>query len=366
MEERMRIAFILAGGAGERFWPLSRPERPKQLLPLGEEGRTLLADTLERIRPLIGPRATYVVTGKPLLETIRSAGLEVPPGNIIAEPWKRNTAGALVFASAWLLADQGDPALDATIAVLPADHRIGPVETFRTDVEKALRTVESAGGLAVMGIPPTRPETGYGYLQRGEALEIEGLEGVARVAAFREKPDADTAVSYLDEGGYYWNSGMFFWVMSDFLTALEKAAPDHFRTIGELIDALTDRDWTAIHQIFEELEDISIDYALMEKAEDVAMIPAGFGWDDLGAWDALERILESDADGNACLGESVRIDTRGTVIVNDAGEGMTVAAVGVEGLIIVLTPEALLVTRPERAQDVREVVRQLHGEDDWR
>jgi len=364
MQERNRVAFVLAGGVGERFWPLSRPGRPKQLLPLGEDGRMLLADTIDRISPLVGSPDVYVVTGKPLLETIRGAGLDLPYGNIFAEPWKRNTAGALVFASAWLLANRGDPALDASIAVLPADHRIHPAEAFRADVEKAFRAVESAGGLLVMGIPPTRPETGYGYMQRGEELELEGLDGVFEVAAFREKPDAAAAEAYLDEGGYFWNSGMFFWVMSDFLTALEKASPDHFRTVGELIDALRDRDWTLVHQVFEDLEDISIDYALMEKAEQVRMVTAGFSWDDLGAWDALARIMESDTSGNVAWGESIRIDTRDTLIFNDSGERVTVAALGVEDLIIVVTPEAILVTRPDRAQDVREIVQGLSRTDD--
>ncbi len=364
MTDRIRTAFILAGGVGERFWPLSRSTRPKQLLPLGEDGRTLLADTLDRIRPLVPAGQTFVITGKPLLETVRSAGLDVHPANIIAEPFKRNTAGAIVFASAWLLARLGDPALDATVAVLPADHRIRPADAFRSDVEKALRTVESTGGLAVMGIPPTRPETGYGYIQKGDEAEIDGLEGVARVAAFHEKPDADTAAGYLDAGGYFWNSGMFFWVMSDFLTELEKAAPEHFRTVGELVEALAGRDWTAIHRIFEELEDISIDHVLMEKAEQVHMIPAGFSWDDLGAWDALERIMETDADGNLALGESIRIETRDTLILNDGGDGLMVATVGVDGLIIVVTPDAVLVTRPESAQEVREVVRRLRAEAD--
>lgn len=359
-DEQKRIAVIMAGGVGERFWPLSRKTRPKQLLPLGQGGSTLLEDTLDRIAPVIPSALTYVVTGRPLLETIRHSGLPIPAENIFAEPAKRNTAGALVFASAYLLAMLGDEALDATLVVLPADHKIEPADSFQNDVRKALEAVEELGGLAVMGIPPTRPETGYGYVEVYErAGEETESDGVMPVAAFREKPDAETAAEYSASGRHFWNSGMFFWKLSDFLLELEKASPEHFSIAGELVEYLIEQDMTAAQDAFEQLEDISIDYALMEKAEKVWMVTATFSWDDLGAWDSLIRVLDTDEEGNLALGESIRLDTRNSIVLNDAGDRSSVAIVGVEGLTVVVTDDALLVIPTDRSQEVREVVRRL-------
>ncbi len=356
-EERRRFAVIIAGGVGERFWPLSRNTRPKQLLPLGPGGRTLLEDTVERITSIVPAENTYIVTGKGLLETMRYSGLQIPRENVIAEPAKRNTAGALVFAAAYFLATHGENVLDATLAAFPADHKIDGEESFRADVIRALETVEEKGGLAVMGIPPNRPETGYGYIEQGESDEEDGSSsGAVRVAAFSEKPDSATASEYCATGRHYWNSGMFFWTISDFLTELEKTSPAHFEIAGQLVEALINKDMVEIQTLFEQLEDISIDYALMEKAEKVWMIPASFEWDDLGAWDSLVRVLESDDEGNLVLGPSIRIDSKECIVLNDEGDRASVALLGVEGLTVVMTGDAVLVMRSDRAQDVRRVV----------
>lgn len=347
----------MAGGVGERFWPLSRGTRPKQLLPLGPGGKTLLEDAIDRITPVIGAGNTFVVTGRGLLETVRYSGLQIPRENVIAEPAKKNTAGALVYAAAYLLVTHGENALDATLAALPADHKIDGEEAFRADVIRALETVEEKGGLAVMGIPPNRPETGYGYIEQDEQdVEDPPSSGAVRVAAFHEKPDSDTAAEYSATGRHFWNSGMFFWKISDFLLELEKTSPVHFEIAGQLVDALLDRDMVEVQNLFEQLEDISIDYALMEKAEKVWMIPASFEWDDLGAWDSLVRVLEPDEEGNLVLGPSIRIDSKECMVLNDEGDRASVALLGVEGLTVVMTGDAVLVMRSERAQDVRQVV----------
>lgn len=367
-EDWDRVALIIAGGIGERFWPLSRLLRPKQLLPLGPGGSSLLADTVERITPLIPPESTYIVTGRTLLEPIRSAGLPVPAENVIAEPAKRNTAGALVFASAHLLALRGGVAREAILSVLPADHLIDDAEAFRSDVSTAMEVVAERGGLAVIGIPPSRPETGYGYIELtaedAETVEKATGKGVASgavpVAAFREKPDASAAAEFATSGRHFWNSGMFFWRMNDFLDELESASPDHFNVVEPLALALRDENEEEAQHLFERLEDISIDYVLMEQARTVWMIPATFRWDDLGAWDALRRSIEVDSDGNITLGDSIRVNARNCVVVNDAGEeAVSVALVGVEGLTVVVTNDGVLVARTDRAQDVREAVRQL-------
>ncbi|MFC1545641.1 mannose-1-phosphate guanylyltransferase [Gemmatimonadota bacterium] len=356
-EERKRYAIILAGGVGERFWPLSRTTRPKQLLPLGEGGNSLLADAIERLDTVIPPEDIYVVTGRSLLETIRYSGLTVPRENVIAEPAKRNTAGALVWAAAWLLATKGEEALDASLSVFPADQKVDSVTAFRADVTRAVEHVEQEGGLMVMGVPPARPATGYGYIEIADPVEEGDL--ILPVSAFHEKPDEDTAREYVGSGRHFWNSGMFFWTISDFLLELEKASPIHFETTGLLVEAIGADNQLEIQNLFEQLEDISIDYALMEKAAAVSMVPASFSWDDLGSWDALMRTLDTDDEGNLTLGPSILTDTRDCMVLNDEGDRASVALLGVEGLTVVMTGDAVLVMRSDRAQDVRKVVEQL-------
>jgi mannose-1-phosphate guanylyltransferase len=363
-EDWDRIAIIIAGGIGERFWPLSRLLRPKQLLPFGPGGATLLEDTVKRIKPLIPPESIYIVTGRMLQEPIRAAGLAVPADNVIAEPARRNTAGALVFASSYLLARRGGVAREAILAILPADHLIEDAEAFRADVSIAMDVVAERGGLAVIGIPPARPETGYGYVELAEEdarnVEDETTPTALRVAAFKEKPDAGTASRYATSGRHFWNSGMFFWRMNDFLDELRTAAPDHFNVVEPLALALREEKEEEAKSLFERLEDISIDYVLMERARKVWMIPAAFYWDDMGAWDSLRRAGEMDAEGNVALGDSIRVDTRDCIVVNDAGgEAISVALVGVEGLTVVVTDDGVLVSRTNRVQDVREAVKLL-------
>lgn len=363
-EDWDRIALIMAGGTGERFWPLSRLLRPKQLLPFGPGGTTLLADTVDRIAPVISSESIYIVTGRTLRKPILDTQLPIPAENVIAEPAKRNTAGALVFASAYLLAMRGGVAREAILAVLPADHLIEDGEAFRADVNTAMETAAEQGGLAVIGIPPVRAETGYGYIElhKDDAGTIaEGSsESALPVAAFREKPDEETAGRYADSGRHFWNSGMFFWRMSDFLNELEKVAPDHFDMVEPLALALRDEGEEEVEELFQKLEDISIDYVLMERASKVWMIPASFQWDDLGAWDSLRRAGEMDEEGNVTFGDSIRVDTRDCVVVNDAGgDAISVALVGVEGLTVVVTDDGVLVSRTDRAQDIREAVKRL-------
>ena len=363
-EDWDRIALIMAGGTGERFWPLSRLLRPKQLLPFGPGGATLLADTVDRIAPVISSESIYIVTGRTLQKPIWATHLPLPAENVIAEPAKRNTAGALVFASAYLLAMRGGVAREAILAVLPADHLIEDGEAFRADVVTAMETVAEQGGLAVIGIPPVRAETGYGYIElhKEDARTIaeESSGSALPVAAFREKPDEETAGTYADSGCHFWNSGMFFWRMSDFLNELEAVAPDHFDVVEPLALALRDEGEEEVEELFEKLEDISIDYLLMERASKVWMIPASFHWDDLGAWDSLRRTGDMDGEGNVAFGDSIRVDARDCVVVNDAGgDAISVALVGVEGLTVVVTDDGVLVSRTDRAQDIREAVKRL-------
>jgi len=361
-EDNDRYAIIMAGGVGERFWPLSRATRPKQLLPLGQDGKSLLEEAIDRLDGVIPTENIFIITARSLVETIRYSGLTVPRENVIAEPAKRNTAGALIWATAWLLATIGEEALDASLAVFPADHQIDSTEAFRNDISTALDHVGENGGLMVIGVPPERPATGYGYLEIADSDDGSGNGPVVPVAAFHEKPDEATAARYLESGHHFWNSGMFFWTISDFLLEFEEASPSHFETAGRLVETIAAGDEAASQTLFEELDDISIDYALMEKASTVSMLPATFPWDDLGAWDALMRSLEPDEEGNLNIGPSIKIDSRDCLVMNDEGEHATVALIGVEGLTVVMTGDAVLVMRSDRAQDVKDVVKVLKDE----
>lgn len=347
-------AFIMAGGSGERFWPLSRRSRPKQLLRLTHPSQTLLEEAVRRVEPLVGAEGAYVITGRHLHAPIEAAGV-VPAGHVWAEPLKRNTLGALCWVAARLLA-YGDR--DSTLAILTADHKIADPEAFRATVAVALRAAEATGGLVTCGISPTRPETGYGYIEVDRSAPTDGAW---RSLGFREKPDAPTAQEFLSSGRFLWNSGMFFWTLEAFLRELKAAQPSAHAATEAIANALRSGDEGRAEQEFAGLPDISIDFALMERAERVFVVEAGFGWDDVGAWDALTRSLENDARGNVASGEVLLVDTGGSVAVNER-DGALLALVGVEGLVVVQTEDATLVCPAEQSQRVKEIVDRLKAE----
>jgi mannose-1-phosphate guanylyltransferase len=360
-----RVAVILAGGSGERFWPLSRRLRPKQLLCLTRPNETMLGEAVRRISGLIPPQRVFVITSRALVEPIRAAGIGTPPENIVGEPCKRNTCGALVYAAAELLARLGEGAAASTaMAVLTADHAIADHEGFRATVDAALAAAERRGALVTIGIRPARPETGYGYIEADkDAKAQETREGAATalaVASFREKPDLATAEKFVASGNFYWNSGMFFWRLDTFLGELGHAAPAMAQAVRALSAALRARDAARVDRLFESLDDISIDYALMEKTANVLMVPAGFVWDDLGSWDALDRTLARDAAGNVAVGDPVLIDVRDSIVYNEpGGEKRAVSVIGVEGLAVVVSDDAVLVVPKARAQEVKKAVAAL-------
>ena len=366
MSQPIRIAVIMAGGAGERFWPLSRQGRPKQLLRLTNPDQTLLEESIARIAPLIPAERIFIATARPLVEAIRAARTGAPPENVLGEPCKRNTAGCLCYAVARMLAKFGsENAARVTMAVLTADHQIGATERFRAAVETAMTTAENERALATLGVVPTRPETGYGYIEIApEAAPLPGgtedQPPVFPVAAFREKPDQATAEEFIATGRFFWNSGMFFWRLDSFLEELGQAAPAHAEATRAIAEALTRGDEAAADQIFAGLSDISIDYALMEKARRVVMVRADFPWDDVGAWDALDRCFARDSGGNVTVGDPVLIDSRDCIVYNEPGSGrMAVAALGVKDLVIVVSEDAVLVVPKDRAQEVKKAVAKL-------
>ena len=353
----MRLAAIMAGGSGERFWPLSRKERPKQLLRLTDPEKTMLHEAVDRIAPLVGADNVLVATATHLQSPIRDAGL-VPDENVVAEPDKRNTLGALVWLAATLLARHGDDA-DITLAILTADHKIDDELTFRKDVELALRVAETTGGIVTIGIPPDRPETGYGYIESGPQTEeikrdFHG-ETVFPVASFREKPSLATAEGFLRLGTFTWNSGMFFYTLRGFMAELEKAHPEAHRLALEIAGALKSGDEDAAKAAFLRLPNISVDYAVMEKTDQAYVLTASFPWDDVGAFDSLLRTMPSDEGGNVTIGEVHAVDCAGCILYNEAGEGV-LTAVGLNDMILVQTHDAVMVAPMSDAQRVKEIV----------
>jgi mannose-1-phosphate guanylyltransferase len=360
----LRLGVIMAGGSGERFWPLSRYRRPKQLLKLASEDKTLLEEAVDRLLPMIPPERLFIATGEHLRESICEAGLLVPPENILAEPCKRNTAGCLAYVAAHCLHRFGARAVDTSLAITTADHRIGTPETFRQTVEVALKAVEEEPVLAIIGIQPTRADTGYGYIEIapdaprwGES--IKALP-VYRVERFREKPNRAMAEEFLGTGRFFWNSGMFFWRLSTFLMELERVRPGMTLAIREMAAALDRGDGASVRDVFKGLEDISIDYALMEHARHVVMARGDFPWDDIGSWDALGRVLGPDERGNIVVGDAVIIESKDCVVYNERGaERVAVGVLGVDGLVVVVAEDGVLVIPKERSQDVRQIVAEL-------
>lgn len=328
----------MAGGSGERFWPVSTPDRPKQLLDLTGEGRSLLASAVARLEPVVGGDNLWVSTSTALAEPIRAVGL-VGEDHILAEPMRRNTLGAILWTMASLKSRSSG---DFSVAFTTADHAIKPDHAFAQCVSQALGEAETESALVTIGIPPTRPETGFGYVQRSPD---------GSVARFTEKPDASTAASFVASGDYYWNSGMFFWTESAFRRELEHADPGAVSIYDEMTAALSRSDQPAAEEAFARLTSISIDYALMERAQRVRCVPASFSWDDVGTWDSLLRTVPLDEHGNAVVGPASLLESCGCVVYNTTQAPVTL--LGAKSLIVVVDGQDVLVAPLHRAQDVR-------------
>lgn len=325
----------MAGGVGSRFWPLSRRERPKQLLDLFGGG-TMVRRTVDRLLPLVPPERQLIVTGEVLGAAMREALPELPAANILEEPMGRNTAPAIGWAAQHIA--KLDP--DAVLAILPADQLILDEDAYRETATRALKAA-SLGRIVTLGIPATRPETGYGYIRAGD----EVTEGVWAVEAFKEKPDIETALTYLADGRYYWNAGMFFAPARLMLEEMAKHAPDVSAGLERL-------DREPLAQVYEALPSISIDYAVMERTDKVAVIPGDFGWSDVGSWRTLWDFRDADETTYA-MGDVVEIDGGGNVLFAEDG---IVATIGVSDLVVVHTADATLVCPRDDAQRIREVV----------
>ncbi len=338
-------ALILAGGRGERLWPLSRDRAPKQFMRVGE--KTLLEATLERIRPLVPPENTWIVTRAVLKDAIETLAPDYP---VLAEPEGKNTAPAIALGCQVAYEHAGE---DAVLIVLPADHVITPLDAFVSAIQIAIRTAEQ-GWLVTFGIPPTRPETGYGYIEAGSLLSQQEIP-VYRVFAFHEKPDRETAESYLAQGTFYWNSGMFVFPVRVLLEEFSKYQPE----ISAALRELNWQDSESLQQFYQRVPEISIDYAIMEKSDRIAMVQAPFQWEDVGSLAALASILPQQA-GNAVQGHAVALNAEGNVLVAE-GEGL-IAVFGVRDLVVVHTPDVTLVIPKNEAQRVKDLLKILKAQ----
>ncbi len=337
---------IMAGGGGTRFWPLSRHTRPKQLLNLS--GRDLMInDTIDRILPLCDKNDIYVVTHKDQApQTVEATSSRILPEHILAEPAARNTAACIGYAAMEVLKKRGD----GILCVFPSDHFIENEAAFRDAVRTAAAAAEAEDCLVTIGIEPTFPCTGYGYIRfdRGEAAEAR------KVLSFQEKPDLATAQAYLSSGQYAWNSGMFVWKASVILERIRTLLPKIYEPLAKIGEAMgTEREAAVIAEVYPTIPSISVDYGILEKSDNVRVVSADMGWNDVGTWDSFDSVHTADVRGNIHIGESAAVDTENTITYS---QERLIATLGVKNLIVVETPDAVLVCDKSRAQDVRQIV----------
>jgi mannose-1-phosphate guanylyltransferase len=349
------FAVIMAGGRGERFWPRSRMAKPKQFLKLIGE-KTMLQLTVARIEDLVGISDTYVVAGAEFKDIILEQVPQLPEENIIIEPFGRDTAAAIGLAA--MVLGQKNPR--EVMIVLPADHYIGNVRLFQEVLKSAVATAGRGDKIVTLGITPHSPETGYGYIHRGDLADTFAGIPAYRAVRFLEKPDRARALEFLSSGDYLWNSGMFVWRIDMIRGMIEKHLPSLAEGIKEIEDSLgTDRHLKTVEKVYSGLSKVSIDYGIMERADNVFVIPCDFGWDDIGSWTALERYVEKDEYGNVLHGEGVLLDTFNTYVTS---KEKTVALLGVKDLIIINDYDSLLICHKSRSQEIKKVVRALNDQ----
>ena len=341
-------AVVMAGGRGERFWPLSTQNLPKPFIPL-LGANSLLQDTIERIRKLVPSDRILISIGAAHLEVARRQLPQIPEENFIVEPVGRDTSACLGFCA--LHIERRDP--EALMLALPADHYIGDAEAYLKTLQTGLENIEGSTGV-VFGIPPTRPETGYGYVM---AEKPEGRADAWPVVRFIEKPDAATAARYLASGNYFWNSGMFLWKNRTLLRSFREHMPETYRGLCEIRSLLGKSAASGeLSRIFSGLPRISIDFGIMEKTSGLRLVPARFPWDDIGNWASLERALAADALGNIAQGPHVALESKGCIIYAQDG---TVATFGVSDLVIVQAYGKVLVCSKNKAADLKRLVTAL-------
>ncbi len=354
-ETNSRYALILAGGSGQRFWPISRDALPKQLLKLFGE-KTLLEMTVERLEGLVPKENILILTNKQQEAGVRALLPYLPKENIVAEPEKRDTAPAIALAVGWVVAR--DP--NATMMVLPADHLIQNRAEFQRVLTTAMKAAEAGNALVTVGIKPTWPCPSYGYVERGRRASLPGVDGngIYEVVRFREKPNPDLAEHFISQGTFTWNAGMFIWTIPAIFSELSRHCPALADFVSELRGS---KDFTAtVSRQFSKLPKLSIDYALMERASRVLNVEATFDWDDVGNWTSVGRYLKSDDDGNQHNCALSQIGAANNLVFSQTGQH--VALLGVQDLIVVSAGDALLITSRAHAENIKKLADQLPKE----
>jgi len=346
---------IMAGGVGSRFWPMSTAEHPKQFIDVLGTGKTLLQLTVERFGQLVEPENIWVVTNSKYADIVASQLPDMPKGNILCEPCRRNTAPCIAYVS-WRIKSK-DP--KANIIVTPSDHIVINVREFQRVVSECMKFTSDTDAIVTLGMKPNRPETGYGYIQANLRAHSLRNKEIFRVDSFREKPDLDTAKQYIKQSNYFWNAGIFIWNVNTIVNAFRMYQPSMARIFESMMPFYgTSREQEIIDERFPECESISVDYAIMEKAEEIFVCPADFGWSDLGTWGSLHQQSHKDLYGNACIGHDINMFESHNCIVHTLPEKKVVIQ-GLDGYIVAEKDDTLLICKLSEEQRIK----QFSGED---
>ncbi len=345
-------AVIMAGGRGTRFWPKSREKMPKHLLDIFGK-KTIIQETVERIGPMIPAKNILIVTGASHSDEVMRQLPHLLEENIIIEPVGRNTAPCIGLAAMYI--KKMNP--EGVMVVLPSDHYIPDEEAFRRTLAIASEIAQRGNYLLTIGIKPTSPETGYGYMEQGETVAVIRGEEIFQVRSFREKPGLEQAKTFLQDGGFSWNSGMFIWKVSTILHEINRLLPNLYKGLLKIEDAIgTDSEKDVIGEVYQEIAPISIDYGVMEKAGGTLLVKGDFGWSDVGSWNALWEVWDKDENGNAARGRFIGVDSSNSLVYSP---DKLVALVGVEDLVVVETADSILVCKRTGSQDVKKLVDML-------
>lgn len=346
---------IMAGGVGSRFWPMSTTDRPKQFIDVLGVGKSLLQLTVERFESICQPENVWVVTNKKYADIVHEQLPDMPITNILCEPCRRNTAPCIAYVS-WRIKSKNPK---ANIVVSPSDHVVMDVPEFRRVVKDCLKFTSDSDAIVTLGMKPTRPETGYGYIQADLSANSLRNKSIFRVDSFREKPDLDTAKQYIAKNNYFWNAGIFIWNVSTIVNAFRIYQPQMAKIFETLMPVYgTQSEQAEIDRMFPECENISVDYAIMEKADEIFVCPANFGWSDLGTWGSLQEQSKKDLSGNACIGNDISLFESYNCIIHTTQEKKVVVQ-GLDGYIVAENNDTLLICKLSEEQRIK----QFSGED---
>ena len=341
---------IMAGGVGSRFWPMSTPECPKQFIDVFGTGRTFLQMTFDRFKGVVEPDNVWVVTSEKYADLVKTQLPEIPVGNILLEPCRRNTAPCIAYVS-WRIKAKNP---NANLVITPSDHLVTDVVEFQRVINSALKFSAETDAIVTLGMHPTRPETGYGYIQADLQSPSLVNKEIFRVDSFREKPDLATATEYVKKDEFYWNSGIFVWSVKTIVNALRVYQPELAAIFENMMPIYgTDKEQATINEEFPKCENISIDYAVMEKADEIFVFPADFGWSDVGTWGSLHTIAEKDDNGNNAIGQNIRFYESKNCVVHTTEERRVIIQ-GLEDYIVAEKDNTLLICKLSEEQRIKE------------